>query len=188
VIAFLVGLLVGIPAGLGIGYWLWHVEPKASGESFRPAIMQKDGSVVLARIPVAEPPKAPHIIPKGAKEERRVRLLVMPTPTVTATGETCSCEPVEVNLSLVKGKDGSGVVTSAEGGTIDARESIDMPILDLSPPQYRHFALITAQPGAGNYTGIVGKRFLGNRLGVGIGANKVEGKTPGALVGVEFNW
>lgn len=134
----LIILLLGILIGVAIGYKLWHRPTQPSTESFRPASVQKDGSVVVARIPVAAPPKAPHIIPKGAKEERRVSLLVMPEPTVTATGEVCTCDPVAVNLSMIHGKDGSGIVASAEGGTIDDRASIDMPILDVIPASSRN--------------------------------------------------
>lgn len=159
-ILLLAVLLAGIGIGLLIGYHLWHQSPVPSTESVRPAVVQSDGSVQLARVPVAEPGPAPHIIPKGTREERRVRVVVQPQPLSSNPDSldkdhsehdlemVCSCDPIAVDLSLVRHRDGSsGIVASAEGGTVDPAASIDTPILQDEPaaPRIRVDAVVASR-------------------------------------------
>jgi hypothetical protein len=133
--AILAAVLIIFLLGMLAGYALWHQPAVAPSEPVRHAAVQKDGSVLVARVPVANPGKAPHIIPKGAKEERRITIVVTPNPITTYTGpeQVCSCAPVSVDLSVIRGKDGTGVIASSPDGTIDARESVDTPIIDAIP-------------------------------------------------------
>lgn len=67
----------GLLAGLVGGWCLWSpvsapVEPPA------PSVRLAGGALVLERKPDATPPKPPHALPKGAKEERRVSVVVKP--------------------------------------------------------------------------------------------------------------
>lgn len=189
--------LLLIALGIFIGYKLWHHEPRATQETFKPGRVQQDGSVSLTRIPTApaDAGPAPHQIPKGATETARVHLKVKPKPQSQSVdladshpSPACSCEPFDLDLSLVQSDDGSGIIASADNAEIDLAHSTYTPMQDLSPPQYRNFAHITNEPGTDNYTGTIGKRFLGGRVGLGIGGIKREGDTAGALLEIEFNW
>lgn len=128
----LLSMLIGAAIGLGIGYWLWHQPEQAAViEAPRPAIIQADGSVVLERKPIAETEAdrtAKHKIPDGAKTERQTRVVVQPEPITDNDG--CSCEPIAIDLSVIRHDDGSsGVVASSDGGTIDVVNSIDKPVI-----------------------------------------------------------
>lgn len=192
-VAALLGLLLGVAAG----FWLWHHEPQNTQETFKPARVQVDGSVSLTRIPTAPADAGPpaHIIPKGAKETARAHVRVRPKPVPPSgdhieqpLGMACACEPIDLDLSLIHGKGGTGLIASADGAEIDASASTYMPMLDPSPPQYRNFILATNEPGSESYAGLLGRRYLGNRLGVALGAAKHEGEPIRALVGLEFNF
>lgn len=181
-------LLAGLGIGLLIGYHLWHQAPVPSTESVRPAVVQSDGSVRVARVPMVEPGPAPHVIPKGAREERRVRVVVQPEPLSSnpdslysnpglldkdhsegMLGMVCSCDPIAVDLSLIRHRDGSsGVIASADGGTVDAAASIDTPILDSRPPAYVNALGVTWRPApAGDAYGLLYQRDVASRVRVG---------------------
>lgn len=189
-ILLLVVLLAGIAIGLALGYHLWHQPAVASTASVRPAVVQSDGSVQLARVPMAEPGPAPHIIPKGAREERRARVVVRPEPLSSNPGSldkvsglldkdhpehnlemVCSCDPIAVDLSLVRHRDGSsGIVASADGGTVDPAASIDTPILQDEPADYRRAVGVTWRPSpAGDVYGAIYQQDIAHRLRVGAG-------------------
>lgn len=184
-------LLIGL--GMLIGYKLRHVDPTPSTEPVRAGYVQADGSAVLPRVPVAKPGPAPHQLPKGAHEERRIQVVVQPRQIEPAAVDdhlaaACSCEPVHVDLSLIRGKDGTGVVASSPDGQVLLDQSIDIPIASYAAPVRRNFALTTWQPGSGNYSAVVGRSFLGDRLVLGVGGNKLEGQPAGAVVGVGVKW
>lgn len=124
VLALAIGAALG---GVG-GYWLRGTDaPVREDVSYKPEVRQTDGSVVAARVPDATPPKAPHIIPKGAKEVRRIKVAVQPTQP--------DCEPVAVSLSLVEQDGGQRVIASTDNGLI--LSAIDTPIVPalMAPPQ-----------------------------------------------------
>lgn len=122
-----------------------------SQESPAAQFQQDDSSIVLERAPSAPSP-APHEIPKGGKEERRIELIVKPAKGIVGqidsvknstenstenskdsiTNDSCECPPVEIALSMVRMPDGSmrAVASSANGQVIGG---LDMPILE--PPQ-----------------------------------------------------
>lgn len=125
-------MLIGVGVGLSIGYWLWHQPPALVNiETPRPAIVQSDGSVLLERQPIASSEAertAKHKIPKGAKTERQTRVVVKPEKN--AESDDCSCKQIAIDLSVISHDDGSsGVVASADSGTIDAVASVDKPVI-----------------------------------------------------------
>lgn len=135
--------------------YLQGKEQANSQESAAAQFQQDDSSIVLKRAPSAPSP-APHEIPKGGKEERRIELLVKPAKGVVSqidsvknfvknstenstenskdsiANDSCECPPVEIALSMVRMPDGSmrAVASSANGQVIGG---LDMPILE--PPQ-----------------------------------------------------
>lgn len=191
VVALLVGLAVGLAAGLAAGYKLWHHESRTTTETFRPGKVQADGSVDLARIPTAPadagPP--PHVLPAKAKEVSRAHIKVTPKPVPVEPGQVmCACEPITIDLSSYVSPTGTGIVASSDDADIDVAHSTYTPMIDPSPPQYRSFALVTNEPGTDSYSGLIGRRYLGQRLGIGIGMAKHEGRPIRALVGIEVSW
>ncbi|MFZ3193745.1 MAG: hypothetical protein WA154_11150 [Moraxellaceae bacterium] len=200
-IAIIAALLVGIAIGLAAYHHLVRWGPmQETTATFKPGFVQADGSADLTRIPTAPanagPP--PHIIPPKAKEVARARIVVKPKPAAHhpegspsdgslpgATGATCSCEPVVIDISQYLGPDGAGIIASSPDGEVDVSRSTYTPMLEQRPPP-RHFALVTAEPGRDAYTGIVGKRW--GRVGVGIGMGKQPGDHVRPLLGVEWSW
>ena len=78
ILAGAVGLFV---AGLGLGWWLNR--PAVVVELPAPASRQADGSLVLERTGTQiAPQKLPHALPAGAREERRVSVVVQPAKGV----------------------------------------------------------------------------------------------------------
>lgn len=102
------------------GYWLKSTDmPRAEVVTAAPEVRQADGSVIAERQPLSKPTPAPHRLPKGASEERRVSLKVKPRQP--------DCEPVRVDLSLIREGDGRRVVASSPDGEIIS--ALDMPIV-----------------------------------------------------------
>lgn len=191
VVLLVMAALALVALGMLIGYRIWHVEPTPSTETFRPGHVQADGSADLTRIPTppadAGPP--PHQLPAKAKETARVHVRVHPRLAPAEAGQpACSCGPVDLDLSLYKSKDGTGVVASSEQGDVDLAHSTYTPLQNLEPPQYRHFLHLSSEPGRDNYAAVIGKRYLGNRFGVGLGVSRHERDGLGVLVEAEFNW
>ncbi|PHV09628.1 hypothetical protein [Chitinimonas sp. BJB300] len=123
------------------------------------AIRQDDGSLVAVRAAMTpkEAGPAPHKLPPGSKELRRLTTRLTPRPVLGTTpdGEpTCRCEPVTLTTSLVDdGKGGRRVVQSAVGADIDT--ATDTPlILDTLGAKPRPWSAglsygpITQEPGA----------------------------------------
>lgn len=197
-IAALIILVAGIIIGLAAYHHLLRWEPmQEATATFKPGTVQADGSADLTRIPTA--PKdagpAPHMLPKGAKETARAHVKVRPKPVTPANQlddlrklPVCECEAIGLDLSLIQGKDGTGIIASADNAEIDVSASTYTPMLDPSPPQYRNFILTTNEPGNDSYSGLFGRRYLGNRFGIAIGGTKQEGQPIRALVGLEFNF
>lgn len=183
-----IGLLIGIAIGLFAGYKIWHEEPRSTTETVRQGRVQADGSVLVTRVPMADPGKAPHILPKGSKEERRVQVMVKPLAApIEDPAAKCSCEPVMVDLSLIRDRDGTGIVASSENGEVLMDGTIDIPMIDPPEPK-RGFAMATAEPGRDNYTLSIGKTYMGDRVMIGIGAMKIEGRSAGPALSIGFKW
>ncbi|MGQ5522937.1 hypothetical protein ACUHMQ_06705 [Chitinimonas sp. PSY-7] len=97
------------------------------------AIRQDDGSLVAARAAMTakEAGPAPHKLPSGSKELRRITTQLNPRPVAATTqyGETtCSCEPITLTTSLLDdGERGRRVVQSALGADIE--NATDAPLI-----------------------------------------------------------
>lgn len=160
-------LAAGIVIGLLIGYSFWHQPVAPSAESVKAQIIQRDSSVVAARVPVAEKnlPKPPHIIPKNTREERRGTIVVTPEPDLV---NGCQCEPVTVDWSLVRAEDGRRFVVSSPDGRIDS--ALDTPILDDAAPSYRNALGVSWRPEpTGDAYGVLYQRDVLGRFRVGAG-------------------
>lgn len=92
---WLSGVALGAILGLAGGWYYWGHGPGApKPESPKAEVRQDDGSLVLERAPEQEATKAPHKIPEGGKETRRVEVTIYP--------EAPDCPPVDLKLSLVE--------------------------------------------------------------------------------------
>jgi hypothetical protein len=132
-------LIVGIIAGLTLGWTLWSPK-KVKTEKAAPAVIQADGSVQV-RVDPGAPAEPKQIIPPGAKvnsiQHIQVNLdplPVVPTTTPGSTGTEAPAKPsnehskVSVDLTDVTMPDGSHrVIASSPDGKIDAGASIDIP-------------------------------------------------------------
>jgi hypothetical protein len=176
------------------------VEPPA------PSIRHADGSLVLERKPDAKPPSAPHALPKGAKEERRVSVVVKPAKGhVVQTNEkdhfsepgnmvtdrfppidSCDCPPVQVALSLVKMPDNTRhVVASSPNGQI--LSGIDIPIESPKIPRTLRWAIggTYSYDGAHRFGGFIDRDLGPFRLGVETFQTQT-GWTAQARAGIRF--
>jgi hypothetical protein len=189
--AALVTLL--LVALLGAGYWLGVKTSAPTPENIAPAAAQRqaDGSVIPERRPVAgKPPPAPHVLPKGSTEERRVSITVQPRAglKLPATAEQSSavaeCPPVTVDLSLVRQGDGRRVVASSPDG--DVIGALDVPLEAGIMPTSRPWAAgMSCDPGKCRQTaGAWVERDLGRvRLGVEAARQQDGGVQARARVG-----
>lgn len=147
---------IGCALGLALGWTLWRPKPRVA-ETPAAAVVQRDGSTILARAPDAHA-KAPMLTPKGTLE-RVVKLVVQAKPETTVVHDTVSaisgtmgmdsvissgyasdsgknvtirCPPIEVDLALVREKDGSKrVVAKPPNGTI--LSGVDIPVETAAP-------------------------------------------------------
>lgn len=139
--AFFAGAILGAILALALGWVLYRPGP-APIEKPASAVRQGDGSLLVARGAAGDVPKsAPHEIPRGGVEERRIHLEVRPrwtTPPERAPDSSAppmtegwtsssSCPPVTVDLSLVRMPDGTRrVVASSPDG--DVVGGLDVPL------------------------------------------------------------
>lgn len=139
-------LAVGIILGLGVGWKLWSPESQKTPvvEAHAPAEHQADGSQILERNPDADAKPAQQI-PKGAKVERVVQVIVQPSQPVAPlphSGSAASvpnepartpCPPVRVDLTLVRMADQSQrVIASSPDGQVVG--GVDIPVEATLPP------------------------------------------------------
>ena len=195
----------GLLAGLLGGWCLWSSVPETV-EPPAPSVRQVDGSLVLERKPDATPPKAPHALPKGAKEERRISVVVKPpkgtTPSKSGGSlgnqvassevpgapppEPCDCPPVQVDLSLVRMPDKTRrVVASSPTGQI--LSGIDVPIESAKILRVLPWAIgcTYSYDGAHRFGGFVDRDLGPFRLGVEAFQSQT-GWTAQARAGIRF--
>ena len=124
ILAGVVGVF-GYRLGLGDAPVIERVE-------YRPAVIQDDGSVIAERDPTPPDAPAPHRIPRGNVEVRRVEVEVQP--------DAPGCPVCRVDLSLVRDDEGGQrVIASSPNGSI--LRALDVPILPgLLPPPVRPWA------------------------------------------------
>lgn len=127
-------LLLLVAVSGGVGYWIGSSRaPVAEDMTSAPAERQRDGSLILARIPDAKPKPPPHAIPHGDKEVRRVTTRLQPH-----SGTGCTCKPIDLTTSLVREGNGLRVIQSADGA--DITSGIDTPIVPLNLAPIRLWA------------------------------------------------
>lgn len=141
-LAFL--FLAGCFSGLGLGWKLWQSKPGIPRPVPAPAVVQADGSVILAVKPEAKPqPKQE--LPAGAHVEHTISVTVQPTAIAPNSaiqaplaGHSVDaqqlpavaqpCPPVRVDLTLFRMPDGTRrVAVSSPDGRILPGASLDIP-------------------------------------------------------------
>ncbi|MBM3115008.1 hypothetical protein [Jeongeupia naejangsanensis] len=122
-------LVVVLLAVLTLGWALWPAPRPALPAST--AVRQADGSLVAAqRAPTAaEVAKAPHAIPRGLREERRISATIRPKPVASAAD--ADCPPTTVDLSLVRDGDMRRVIVSSPDGEVTTATDL---VFAPSPP------------------------------------------------------
>lgn len=110
------GLLIGGYIG-----WLLHPESPLQREDTSPAVAvrQNDGSLVAQRVAASKPSAAPHALPKGSREQRRIAVTVQPRRE--------DCPPLRLDLSVVEQDSGRRVIASSPDGTV--LDALDLPLL-----------------------------------------------------------
>lgn len=165
--------VVAVVAGAGI-WWLTRTPPPVPEViTAAPQVVQADQSVIAQRAPDAHPPPAPHMLPKGSVEVRRVQGTVAPSPAAAASG----CPPVRFDLSIVRIDGGQRAIVSSPDGTVmDAK---DIPIeAAMLPPQPKLWAAglsYSTQREVGVWLERdVGRLRVGVEVAKGIGAPRAE--------------
>lgn len=190
---FIAYTLLLLAVGASIHWYFTAANNGTTIEAVRMAKVQADGSVSLMRIPIppANLPPAPHIIPKGAKETARIHVIIKPRPSTAPVmpGQAmCKCDPIAVELSLIHGKDGSGVIASSEDADIDSRESVYTPIFDAPKKTPNSVMVMANQTGktiAATYARDIPIFGLPAKAGMGV-ISQDEKVT--AVIGIGFGW
>jgi len=200
IIFFIITMVAVLLAGYLIGAHTSAPKPEVIAPVA--AQSQADGSVVAARRPVAgKPPAAPHVIPKGSIEERRMSATIRPSaglklPASVAQSlpdacrqaiESAQCPDVRVDLSLVRQGDGRRVVASSPDGAVVA--ALDMPIEAALMPISRPWAAgLSCDPGKCRHSpGAWVERDLG-RVRVGVEAIREQSGSVQGRVWVGWVW
>ena len=159
--------------------------PKPENTAPVAAQSQPDGSLILERKPEARPTPAPHKIPKGAIEERRVGIKLKPPAFESAAGCKCDPKPLDVSLSLVREGDGRRVIASSPQGQILA--GLDMPIEPVLMPPEPHPWAAGLSMDQGKRPGVWIERDFG-RVRLGADAYRAEAGGLGGRLRVGWVW
>ncbi|WP_432721309.1 hypothetical protein R0381_002554 [Jeongeupia wiesaeckerbachi] len=122
-------LVLMLLAMLTLCWALWPTPHQALPASAA-AVRQRDDSLVAERRAptAAEAAKAPHQLPRGMREERRVSATIKPRPV--ASGTEADCPPTSVDLSLVRDGDARRVVVSSPDGEVTSATDL---VLEAEP-------------------------------------------------------
>lgn len=192
--------LIGAAIGAALALLLcWGMRPQPVVEPPAPAVQLPTGGLVLERAPDAPvpPAAAEDARAAGGRLERAVSITVRPTPVSPAPSEpqpshppgtikaeaapapTCSCEPVTVDLALVRMPDDTMRVTArARGGELLG--GVDVPVVSRAPARVTRWAAGASwAPGRREY-GLWATRDVGRLV---IGA-EVQQREREGLVGM----
>jgi len=172
-------LFVLVIAGFLAGYWVGSGNaPRPENASPAPAVRQGDGSVIAERQPDATPPAAPHEIPKGAREVRRVTTTVQPAQP--------DCDPVTVTTSLVQIDDGYRAITSTDNGTVVGALDLSIESLTVPPAPRRWAAGASYEPVRGLWGAWVERDFGRLRVGAEINQTRFGDAELRGRIGINF--
>lgn len=158
----------GLACGLMLGWMLWRPKPRPV-ETYAPAIIQKDGSLILERKP--DPKAKPeHEVPAGTVVERIMEVTISPReiPALVPPGVTVQpCPPMRLELSLIRLKDGTRrVIASSHDGEISG---VDIPVESAAPVKMlRNAAGASYYPGERTYGLWIERDFGPTRMGAEI--------------------
>lgn len=173
-VALSVVLVIGL---VGLGAWLDHraAAPQHEVVSYRPPVRQADHSLIAERTPDASPAPAPHEIPKGWREERRVSATVLP--------KRADCPPVSLDMSIVRDDEGGKrVIVSSQDGEVEIARDIPIEPDAATPAPKRWAAGVSYAPSKGSgERGLWIERDIG--YGVRVGADLIQ-KQGGGLSAV----
>ncbi len=180
---WLAGVLVLL--AIVIAWALWPARPLPEKVEARAEVHQADGSVIAATMPPAEasvelPPPAPATIPRGAKVERRDRIVAQARATAAS-----ACPPVTIDLQTVRVDGGRRVIASSSDGSI--LNAVDVPIDPTPlPPAEKPWAAGLAY-GTDRAVGVWLERDIG-RLRAGIEFDKAPSGGARAAVRLGVRW
>jgi hypothetical protein len=166
-----------IAAGLGLGWLLWgKPSPLEGGPA--PERRQADGSLVIERAPAERLPAPPHALPEGAREERRVKVVLTPEPA--------ECPPVRLTLSVARLPDGSArVVASSPDGRVTG--GVDVPVTTvIAAAAPRHWAAGVSYAGDQAWGVFVHRDIWRLRAGLEVNATADGGAEARATIGVTW--
>lgn len=189
-------------AGFLLAWWIWRdvpvVEPPA------PAVQLPSGGLVLERAPEAPVPSAAAEDARaaGGRLDRAISITVQPRPVslappaampphppgnaeaAAAPAPTCICEPVTVDLALVRMPDDTMRVTArARGGELLG--GIDVPVVSRAPTRVTRWAAgltVSMDMSQRRAFGVFLDRDVG-RLRLGLELSQRDGGTATARVG-----
>lgn len=186
--AVIAGVVLAFAIGALVSFLLFHKpveQPRV--EPVRVSQTLEDGSVVPYRIPLPKATKAPHLLPKGAKEERRIHIVTKPLVN-EKTG--CECGPITLDVSLTKEADGNhGAVISSPQVEIQERGTYDTPFTPPTAALPARAITVMANPPAQVYSAYLTQRMviLGVPVEVGGGVVAVSGDAT-AVVGATWRF
>jgi hypothetical protein len=150
------GVLILLASGIVIGERC--AAPRAEVITYRVPVRQADGSLIAERTPEAKPTPAPHEIPRGWKEERRVSATVKPARS--------DCPPVALDMSIVRDREGGKrVVLSSPDGTVTAGQDIPIEPALVPAPVRRWAAGLAYDPRERKSSAWVERDFARARVG-----------------------
>jgi hypothetical protein len=193
VIKYFLGIFAAIflVIGFGLGCWLCHEkkpEPNPYLLAPKPALIQKDGSVVVAREAADKKTLKKVTMPTGYHEDRRITMVYTPVPI---DNNTCSCEPINADISLISNASGdTRIVASAKGAEVSSTDSRDI-ILTLAEEAPKHSIsvsrLVNANLYRANYLQKIGKLGSTHFYGGG-GLESNSDNSVNASVSLAFMW
>ena len=176
---YLVAALVLMGVGGVGGYWIGSARaPVREDAAPAEALRQHDGSLVLERRSDPAPVAAPHAIPAGTGELRRITATVKPARP--------DCPPTTVTTSLVREGDGLRAVTSSPDGEVIGGSDVVVRRLDLAPPVRPWAAGMSYAPAQRQFGAWVERDF--GRLRIGAEIQHRDREQPALLLraGVTF--
>lgn len=193
-----------LAAALGFCLAWWIHKPRVIVETAAPSVELPSGGLVIERAPQAPVPTTVKQAAKeaGGKLERAVTITVQPKPIQTppvaavepsspvgpaapAAAPGCSCEPVTVNLGLIRMPDRTRRVVATSDGQI--LSALDIPVEALDGSRLRLWAAgVSYEPVRRDYGAWVERDLGPFRLGVDVQARHVGGLTAIVRVGIRF--